>query len=254
MLELREITFDFGATQVLKGVSARFEAGKLSMLIGPNGSGKSTLLRIAGGELDPRGGQVLYDGAPRPDRRELARIRAVLSQRVTIPFPLPVEEVVMMGRYPHFASRPTPRDLEIRDHAMERAGVMPLRGRNYLALSGGEQQMVQFARVLAQIAEVPARRYLLLDEPTTYLDINHQHHLLSTLRSLLAEDVVVVAVMHDVNLASQYADRIVALQNGLKVADGTPEEVITSSLFAMLYRMRGNIIRDDDLDFPLIVF
>jgi iron complex transport system ATP-binding protein len=254
MLELRNIGYEIGGAVILDDVSASFATGRLSMIIGPNGSGKSTLLRIAAGELRPRNGDVLYDGAPIPGRRELAAVRAVLSQRVTVPFPLAVEDVVMMGRYPHFGAVPSARDVEIRDLAMKKADVDTFRGRNYLTLSGGEQQMVQLARALAQIWEGPAPRTLLLDEPTTYLDINHQHHLLATLRSILDEGMTVVAVMHDVNLASQYADAIIALRRGVKVADGTPEEVITAELFASLYDMRGTIIRSSDLDFPLIVF
>ena len=262
MLELENIRYAVDGTTILGGIGARFEAGALTVIIGPNGSGKSTMLRIASQELAPTSGEVRYGGrsAGPADRARLARIRAALSQSIELAFPLSVEEVVMMGRYPHFALKPSALDIEIRDAAMERAGVERFRGRNYLTLSGGEKQMTQFARVLAQIWEKPTDpgidagpRYLLLDEPTSFLDINHGHHLLTTLRAIASDDVAVVAVVHDVNLASQYADRIIAMHRGQIVAEGTPAEVITPELFLTLYGMRGRII-GGDLGFPLVVF
>lgn len=258
MLEAREIRYSIGQAAILNGVSARFETGRLSMIIGPNGSGKSTLLKIASLEVIPTSGEIQYGsrGAGRLDRAELARSRALLSQNIEIAFPLTVAEVVLMGRYPHFAAKPSARDLEICALAMARAGVEQFRERNYLTLSGGEKQMVQFARVLAQIWEPPAHgdRYLLLDEPTAFLDVNHQHHLLASLRSIAAESVTVVTVIHDINLASQYADHIVALHRGATIAQGKPKEVISPDLFATLYGMKGKVVASDDLDFPLIVF
>lgn len=258
MLELRDIRYRIAGTEILRGVSARFEVGKVSMIIGPNGSGKSTLLRIAGQELAPTSGDVRYGGVPADPggRPALARIRAALSQNVDVAFPLTVEEIVMMGRYPHFSLKPSARDEEIRTLAMERAGVERFRLRSYPTLSGGEKQMVQLARVLAQIWEKPAAgyRYLLLDEPTSFLDINHQHHLLALLRSIASEEVAVVAVIHDVNLGAQYGDLILAMQGGAMIAEGAPADVITPELFETLYGMRGRLVRGEGLDFPLMVF
>ncbi len=258
MLEVIDIRYVIDRTTILDGVSTRFKAGQVSMIIGPNGSGKSTLLKIAGYEFSPTSGSVRYGGRSRhdQDRQSLAMIRAVLSQSVEIPFPLSVEEVVMMGRYPHFSVRPSASDRDISVLAMRAAGVERLYRRNYRTLSGGEKQMVQFARVLAQIWEKPDGecRYLLLDEPTTFLDINHQHHMLGVLRTIAADDVVVVAVMHDINLAAQYADRLLALYHGAGVAEGAPEEVIVPEIFRTLYQMNGRRIASDDLEFPLIVF
>jgi len=258
MLELDHIRYTVDGTEILKGISTHFEPGRLSLIIGPNGSGKSTLMKIAGLEFSPTSGTVSYGGRTMGgrDREELARTRAALSQNLSLPFPLTVAEVVMMGRYPHFSFKPSSRDHDICVLAMERAGVAGLRDRNYLTLSGGEKQMTQFARVLAQIWEAPPGepRYLLLDEPTTFLDVNHQHHLLQALRAIAAGNVVVAAVIHDINLASQYGDFIVALHRGVRVAEGTPDEVITPQIFQALYGMRGRMIKNDDLEFPLIVF
>jgi iron complex transport system ATP-binding protein len=258
MLELVDIRYGVDGVPILEGIDARFVPGTLTVIIGPNGSGKSTMLRIASQELAPTSGEVRYDGRSvgMADRAGLARVRAALSQSIELAFPLSVEEVVMMGRYPHFALKPSAADIAIRDAAMERAGVESFRDRNYLTLSGGEKQMTQFARVLAQIWERPASadaRYFLLDEPTSFLDINHGHHLLATLRAIAAEGVAVIAVVHDVNLASQYADTIIALHRGRVVAEGAPADVIAPELFMTLYGMRGRIV-GGDLDFPLVVF
>ena len=258
MLEAADIRYGIGGKPILNGISVRFQPGELSMIVGPNGSGKSTLLKIASYEFPPGSGEILYGGRSRytQDRQELARVRAALSQNINVPFPLLVEEVVMMGRYPHFSLKPSGADRDIAARAMSTAGVEGLRGRNYLTLSGGERQMVQFARVLAQIWEKPESgpRYLLLDEPTAYLDINHQHQLLGALETIAADNVVVVVVIHDINLASQYADFIVALRDGHVVAEGTPEQVITPQVFFQLYGMNGRLVRSGDLDFPLMVF
>ncbi len=258
MLEIDSIRYTVGDATILDGVSARFDAGSLSMIIGPNGSGKSTLMKIAAHEILPSSGDIRYGGRSlyTQDRADVARFRAALSQNVDLAFPLTVEEVVMMGRYPHFALKPSVNDRDICERAMGQAGVDRFRERNYLTLSGGERQMVQVARVLAQIWEAPATgsRYLLLDEPTSFLDINHQHHLLGILRSIAADNVAVVTVIHDVNLASQYADRIVALHNGKKVAEGAPSDVINPELFFLLYGMKGKMVRSDDLDFPMMIF
>jgi len=258
MLEVDGASRTLGGMQIIDDVSVRFKPGHLSVIIGPNGSGKTTLLRMMSGELKPTRGLILYDGKAiaGTGMEALARKRAVLSQSSDLSFPLTVDEVVMMGRYPHFVLKPSRHDEEVCGAAIAAMGIDQIRGRNYLTLSGGEKHMVHFARVLAQIWIPPEdhHRYLLLDEPTAFLDINHQHLFLKMAKGMAERDTVVVAVLHDILLAAQYADFIVALRNGRKIAEGDVDSMITPGLFRDLYGMNGKIFRGDGMTYPIIVF
>jgi iron complex transport system ATP-binding protein len=245
MLEASDITFRVGDRALISDVSVSFAPGRLHLIIGPNGAGKSTLIKVLARLLRPDTGRVEYEGADvvRASESDLAKRRAVLSQAVEIAFPLTVREVVMMGRYPHFGSRPGPSDERIADELMEFFDVTEFGGRNYQTLSGGERQRVNFARVLAQLWRAdsgappppgapPARRpcrYLFLDEPLTFLDIRHQIAFMKQVRGFTdAPDVVTVGVVHDLNLAARFADQIVLLHDGRVVANGAPAEVLTA--------------------------
>ena len=214
-------------------MTADFEAGRLHLIVGPNGAGKSTLIRLLARLLRPAEGRVLYDGqdvAHRKDR-ELAQRRAVLSQAVEVAFALPVRELVLMGRYPHFTARPGVSDLQVCEEVMRFFDVDGMAGRSYGTLSGGEKQRVQFARVLAQIWCPPdgGTRLLFLDEPLTFLDIRHQIDFMEKVRSFASQkDVIVVGVVHDLNLAAQFADRVLLLHEGRVLADGATREVLTA--------------------------
>jgi iron complex transport system ATP-binding protein len=237
MLEARGITFRVGARALISDVSVKFEAGRLHLVIGPNGAGKSTLIKVLARLLRPHAGRVEYEGADvlGASESDLAKRRAVLSQAVEVAFPLTVREVVMMGRHPHFGSRPAPADERIADEMLELFDVAEFGGRDYRTLSGGERQRVNFARVLGQLwrggpAPTPAPcRYLFLDEPLTFLDIRHQIAFMKRVRDFAdAPDVVTVGVVHDLNLAARFADQLVLLDGGRVVATGTPSEVLTA--------------------------
>ncbi len=231
MLEALDITFRVGDRALLSGVSVEFEPGRLHLVIGPNGAGKSTLIKVLARLLRPQEGKVLYEGADvsRAGEADLAKRRAVLSQAVEVAFPLTVREVVMMGRHPHFGSRPGPADEKIVDELMEFFDVTEFAGRNYQTLSGGERQRANFARVLAQLWRPgTSRRYLFLDEPLTFLDIRHQIEFMKKVRAFAdSTDVVAVGVVHDLNLAARFADQIVLLNHGRVVAAGAPADVLT---------------------------
>ncbi|MDF1501408.1 heme ABC transporter ATP-binding protein [Roseisolibacter sp. H3M3-2] len=232
MLTARGVAYAAGGRRLLDDVSASFAPGAVSVVVGPNGAGKSTLVRVLCRELPPAAGEVRYGGRPLGEWSdgELARVRAVLSQSVELAFPLRVWEVVLMGRYPHFAGRPTARDEAACEAAMRYFDVWDWADRSYLTLSGGERQRVQFARVMAQIWErAPgATRYLVLDEPLTFLDIRYQFEFLHRVRELAAAgDLVVVGVVHDLNLAARFADHLVLLAGGRVLADGAPADVLT---------------------------
>jgi iron complex transport system ATP-binding protein len=226
MLTAEGISLVRGGKRLLDAVSCRVRAGELLVVLGPNGAGKSTLLRVLAGELRPDAGRVRLCGRPLAawPARALAQQRAVLPQQSTLGFPFLVEEVVAMGRSPH-RDTDLARAGAIIAAAMDCADVGHLAGRRYPSLSGGERQRVQLARVLSQVWEpAPAGpRLLLLDEPTAALDIAHQHQLLGIGRRLIAGgDLGVVAILHDLNLALGYADRILVLAAGRVLAEGPP--------------------------------
>lgn len=244
MLEARNITFRVGNKPLISEFSASFAPGELHLIIGPNGAGKSTIIKILARLLRPQTGKIEYEGVDVFHTSEfaLAKRRAVLSQAIEIAFPLTVREVVMMGRYPHFGGHPAPVDESIVDELMDFFEVTEFSDRNYQTLSGGERQRVNFARILAQLwrassdssqtqntaSTLPPCRYLFLDEPLTFLDIRHQIEFMKKVREFAsAPDIVTVGVVHDLNLAARFSDRIVLLNHGRVVANGTPAEVVT---------------------------
>jgi iron complex transport system ATP-binding protein len=237
MLTATNISFRVGTKPLISDISISFAAAKLHLIIGPNGAGKSTLVKVLARFLHPQTGKVEYQGADvhQVSEAELAQRRAVLSQAIDVAFPLTVREVVMMGRYPHFARRPGLVDQSIVDEVMDHMDVTEFSQRDYQTLSGGERQRVNFARVLAQLwhdgqsNDLKACRYLFLDEPLTFLDIRHQIDFMKKIRTFAdAPDIVTVGVVHDLNLAAQFADHIVLLNEGKVVANGTASEVLTT--------------------------
>jgi iron complex transport system ATP-binding protein len=233
MLRAENISLKLGQKCILESIHLKWEPGKFHVLLGPNGSGKSSLLKILAGDMAPTSGKVYYKEHALKELsiEKLAQQRAVLSQKSMVQFPLSVKEVVLMGRYPHFDFQPNAFDESIVDKALEKLDLIGLKERNYNSLSGGEQQRVQFARILSQIWETEngATRYLLLDEPLNNLDLKYQRDLLETAQSLLNPNTVLIAVLHDINLAMRYGQQLVFMKegrvvvNGLMASDLTPE-------------------------------
>jgi len=258
MLSTTNISYSIGKKSILSKVSAEFLPGEFNMILGPNGSGKSTFLKIFSGELHSNEGDVLYDGKKIRSIKndELAKYRAVMSQQPELSFPLMVDEVVMMGRYPHFNFNPNKKDIAICEEVMERLNLSSFNERNYLTLSGGEKQRVQFARVLAQIWEQPVEgtRYLFLDEPLTSLDINYQQEFLQVAREFTSKDTVLVAVMHDINLATQYADRLFFLKQGELIAQGKPKDILNEALIKKVFDVNVKLINNPLTNNPLIIY
>ena len=258
MLKTEKICYSIGKKTILNNVSAEFHPGEFNMILGPNGSGKSTFLKIFSGEIKGYNGSVLYAGEKidHLKKEELAKNRAVMSQQPELSFPLMVDEVVMMGRYPHFTFNPGKKDEIICNEVMEQMNLNAFKERNYLTLSGGEKQRVQYARVLAQIWEKPGNgfRYLFLDEPLTNLDINYQQEFLQIARELVKEDTILVAVMHDINLAIQYADKLFFLKEGGLVSNGKPKEILSESLIEEVFKVQSTIINNPITNAPLVVY
>jgi iron complex transport system ATP-binding protein len=237
-LSASDIVFRAGAATLLDRVSVAVEGGETVALVGPNGAGKSTLLKTLSGELTPERGEVVIKGrrVGEYDPRELAAHRVVLAQTITLTFPFTVEEVVRMG-----AGDRRTADLARRvDEALHAVGLDAYRNRIMTTLSGGEQQRAHFARVLLQLAYGEAERgpgILLLDEPTASLDLRHQIDLLTLARERAAQGTAVVAVLHDLNLATLFASRIVMLDRGRVVTDGRAVDTITDEWLARVFKV-----------------
>ena len=215
--------------------------GAVTALVGPNGSGKSTLLKGLAKQLTPDDGTVLLDGGDvhSMGTKELARKLGLLSQESTSPESITVEDLVYHGRYPHrgFFETITEEDTHAVDRAIDLAGCGHLRDREVGSLSGGQKQLAWIAMVLAQDTDV-----LLLDEPTTFLDLHHQLEVMEIVETLREEsDITVVVVLHDIQQAARLADEMVALKGGEIQARGTPEEVVTEELLAGVFEIDAEV-------------
>ncbi len=236
-----EISYTLESPPTLKDFTLSVTAGTFVGVVGPNGSGKSTLVRALSRTLRPSRGAVLVDDMnlyTQMSARDSARRIGVVPQSTTIAFDFTVREVVRMGRAPHLPSRPfateTAADEQIVTEALREADVLVLADRAVNTLSGGEQQRVLLARALAQQTEI-----ILMDEPTSHLDIRHQTQVLTLARSLAHEQgKAVLAVLHDLNLAASYCDLLVLMHRGRIIAHGTPQETLTAENIHQIYGAR----------------
>lgn len=236
MLHFLDVRSGYGNIEILKGLTFSIDPGDFVGIIGPNGSGKSTLLRTATKVLRPFKGEIYLEKEKLEDvsLREMARLVAVVPQDTLFMFPFKVLDVVLMGRIPYisrlgFESR---EDLKIAFEALEYVDAIHLRDRFIDELSGGERQRVIIARALAQ-----KPRILFLDEPTTHLDISHQIEIFSLLKNLnRGSGLTVVAILHDLNLASLYCDELILLSEGKIRKHGTPSEVLDYRIIEEVYK------------------
>lgn len=227
MLMAEHLTFGYGNRTLINDVSLNIKTGEIVIIIGPNGAGKSTLLRLLTGYQKPLSGECYLLNQPLSQwsAKQLAKIRTVMIQQNQLSFPFKVKEVVAMGRAPYGKIH----YIEAINETMEQTDCLKLADRDYRSLSGGEQQRVQLARVLAQLWQPePTKKLLFLDEPTSALDLYHQQHTLRLLKQLASQQqLAVCCILHDLNLAALYADKILLLSQGEIVVQGTPAEVLT---------------------------
>lgn len=257
MLHLDNITVQVGEATLIENVSAEVTPGQLTAVVGPNGAGKTSLLRASSGEVPPTTGTVRLDDQPlsATPSAEQARRRAVLPQSSRLHFSFTVLEVVLMGRTPHVQDRKEAADWAIADAALDAVGMSDFADRAFTTLSGGEQQRVHLARALAQIWTPPpdASRYLLLDEPTASLDLAHQQHVLRTVRTFADEGAGVLAILHDLNLAAQFADHVVVMADGRVRTQGPPDAVLTPSCIHDVFGWPVCVLTHPTRPCPLIV-
>mgnify|MGYP005816308019 FL=1 len=246
MLKITNVTAGYGEKKVLRGISVSIRKGEFVSLIGSNGAGKSTLLKCISGLLPADSGEIVLCG--RDNRglkpKERARLAAVVPQSYAVEYAFTAEDVIAMGRYPYhsFGKRETGEDEEAVRRAMEATNTLEFRSRLYNELSGGEKQRVILARALAQEPKI-----LLLDEPTSALDIHHQTEVMELITKLNREQgLTVLAVLHDVNMASRYCGRMILLKDGCLAADGEPHQIVTRKNMEALYQMKI-LIRENPL-------
>lgn len=242
MLVADSLTFKIGERSIVKDISFSLRPGELLVILGANGAGKSTLFRLLSGERLPTAGSVKLNEKIITEYTfaQLALKRAVLNQQNIVNMAFTVSEIVMMGRYPHYGSTPSLRDNEIGKEVMELTGIADFAERSYLSLSGGEQQRVQLSRVLAQIWDVP-NALLLMDEPVSSLDLQYQQQTLAIAKMLTKRGFMVISILHDINLAGQYADRIIMLKNGRKWYDGTVAEVLSAKNIYEVFEINSDV-------------
>ena len=252
-MEVKNVCFSYGKNEILKGASLKIEKGKVTTIMGANGCGKSTLFSLMTKNLDPAKGKVLLGGKniARLRLNEFARKVAIVHQYNTAADDITVERLVSFGRTPHLGMMGIRGEEDERyvNWAMEVTNVSQFRERELSRLSGGQRQRVWIAMALAQQTDV-----LLLDEPTTYLDVAYQIEILDMLRDLNRQrGTTVVMVLHDINLSSRYADHLFALKKGRLIRQGTPREVVTEQTIREVFELDCAVIDDPVSGTPLIV-
>ena len=251
-LEARGLSYRVGRVTILEPTDLDLTPGELTTVVGPNGAGKTTLLRLLAGEMAPTTGSVAVDGVPIGDvpGLELARIRALLAQDGPTGIPFPAATVIALGRAPHRRTEgnSTRHDAAVVTQTMDEVGITELADRMFATLSGGERSLVSLARVLAQ--ETPI---LLLDEPTGTLDLAVEERTMTRIRERSRPDRIVVAVLHDLNVAARYADRLLLISRGRVVADGAPAAVLTSELLTEVYRHPMRVVDHPLRPGPLVL-
>ena len=246
MLKTEGLSYSIEENTLLHNIDVHFDPNRFHVIMGANGAGKTTLLRLLAGNLRPTEGEVfLFDRPVRTySKLELAKKRAVLSQHYQIAFPIGASDIVMMGRYPFFHTAPSKHDRQICTEAIQVMDSNELYTREYNTLSGGEAQKIQMGRVLAQIWEAKSggEKILFLDEPVSHLDLKYQHQLLQTAKEWCSSHVTVIAILHDINLALLYADRIIFLKSGNLIHDLQQPSAITNTMIKEVFDVDSKVM------------
>ena len=245
MIEVRQLGLSMGNTRILEAISTHIEANGMTSILGPNGTGKTSLLRCISGAYQHYQGTVNFKEKSIRDYSliELAKQRAVVSQSSQLSFPFTAMEIVMMGRNPYLGDNSVKYDVEIANAALQDVDAHAFKDRIFTSLSGGEKQRVQLARALAQIWEQD-NSVLFLDEPTSALDLKHQHHILTLCQKLIERRALtVIAILHDLNLASYYCDHAILMKAGNIFQSGKSKNILTSDNIKTIYDIPESIVK-----------
>ncbi|MDR9831510.1 heme ABC transporter ATP-binding protein [Vibrio sp. FNV 38] len=247
-----DLSLTLGDKTILKQTSASIKAGEFTILLGPNGTGKSSLLKLISREWKTKGEVSYFDRSLREwNPTHLAKHLGILPQHSNLTFAFTAREVVELGGLGLHSCQKGIEKIATKN--MQRTDVEHLADRLFPSLSGGEKQRVHLARVLTQIEQNDGQCALLLDEPTSALDLGHQHKTLQLAKRMAEQGAAVVAVIHDLNLAAQYGDRLIVLNEGQIAADGSPEQVLTSKLIESVYQWSVNIITHPSGQYPVVI-
>lgn len=243
MIKVQDLEFYYGNKKILDNISFEVESGEILGILGPNGSGKTTLLNVLNGVLKKKNGDIFIKNKKIEDysRKELAKIMAILPQDMSPSFDFTVYEIVSMGRYPHLGLLDSfsEKDEKMIENAMEITDVLKFKNKSIREISGGERQRVFIARAIAQEPEI-----ILLDEPTSNLDLKYQIEILDIIEKMRKEGKTIIISMHDVNLAIKYCSRLALLSSGKIYAIGKPDEIIDEKSISEVYGIEGKIIRN----------
>jgi len=247
VIKIKDVRFSYGSKEILRGVDVHIQKGKLTGILGPNGCGKSTLLKNMLGYLKKDSGEIYVGNKELGEfnQRELAKRVALVPQKSSLSSSMKVEEFVLMGRLPHLSSNwsgYSREDKNISEKNLEELELKEFKERGALSLSGGEFQRVLLARALTQEPEI-----LLLDEPTSAMDLNHAVELMSKVKRLVkGKNLTSITVVHDLNLASMFCDELILLKDGVVAYKGTPKEVLTVEILKEVYNLECHIVKGED--------
>lgn len=255
MIKAHQINYKHKEFHILDGVDVSLEYGEFLAIVGPNGAGKSSLLSVLANEVKSKQ-RILFKSKPihNWEVRELSMHKAKFSQHNSADIPLEVKDVVMMGRYPYFDGQPKKEDHEAMNNMMYETDVFHLKDREYNTLSGGEKQRVHLSRVMAQLQNEIAHKLVFLDEPLNNLDIKHQYKTLEIIKNFTKKANSAIVVLHDLNLAAQFADKILLMKSGKVSSYGTPEEVFTAENISKAYNFPCTICPHPINHNPMIIF
>ncbi|MCE3076001.1 heme ABC transporter ATP-binding protein [Chryseobacterium gwangjuense] len=255
MIKAHQISYKHKEFHILDSVDVHLEYGEFLAIVGPNGAGKSSLLSVLANEVKSRHDILFKDKNIRDwEIRDLSKHKSKFSQHNSNDIPLEVKDVVMMGRYPYFDAQPRQEDHEAMNNMMYETDVYHLKDREYNTLSGGEKQRVHLSRIMAQLQNDIAHKLMFLDEPLNNLDIKHQYKALEIIKNFTKKANSAIVVLHDLNLAAQFADKILLMKSGKVSAYGTPAEVFTAENISEAYNFPCTICDHPMTNNPMIIF